>query len=409
MEQKTLIELADIILLEMNKVGFKEKTITFHARIFKRIIRIANQRKETYYSQKLGEEFINDNLYVKTGEYNHIRYCLHCRCVQFIESYINDGKVNWTPNYKLSKYPLKSSDLTNKLVEFKIHIKKEGLKPNTIDGYQRLVYYFLLYLEDKSYHSLNELKYGDTVTFIALVCKEHYQPTSLGAHLPGLKMFLNMQEYTTCFIKELPEHLPKKREILKVYSDDEYDKIYSFLENSSSSLRNKAISLIALETGLRAVDICNLMLNDIDWINNSISIVQRKTGHPLTLPLSIAVGNGLVDYLLSERPPSDLAYVFLSGKPPFNPLITHSGCRNILKDIISNAGVEQNGRIDGTRITRHSAASRMLRHGTPLTVISQILGHSNSNSSMIYITTHDETMAECTLPLPENGVEHNDR
>ena len=55
MEQKTLKELADIILLEMNKAGFKEKTITLHARIFKRIIRIANQRKETYYSQKLGE------------------------------------------------------------------------------------------------------------------------------------------------------------------------------------------------------------------------------------------------------------------------------------------------------------------------------------------------------------------
>ena len=41
------------------------------------------------------------------------------------------------------------------------------------------------------------------------------------------------------------------------------------------------------------------------------------------------------------------------------------------------------GRVYGTRITRHSTASRMLRNGVPLPVISDMLGHKNKNSVMI--------------------------
>jgi len=36
-------------------------------------------------------------------------------------------------------------------------------------------------------------------------------------------------------------------------------------------------------------------------------------------------------------------------------------------------------------------------------VISEMLGHRNKNSTMIYITTDDERLAECTLPLPGKG------
>jgi integrase len=73
----------------------------------------------------------------------------------------------------------------------------------------------------------------------------------------------------------------------------------------------------------------------------------------------------------------------------------------VLLHVISDAGIEANGRIYGTRITRHSIASRMLRQGIPLPVISEALGHGNPNSVMVYLSTEDAKLAECTLPLPE--------
>jgi integrase len=301
----------------------------------------------------------------------------------------------------LPAYSLASKELSDAQISFWNLMVSAGLKANTIDGYRRFVHYFLMYLEDKGYRSLTELKSGDTVTFIALVCKEHYRPTSLGAHLPGLRMFLRVHESTAGFEAELPEHLPKKRDILEVYSDEEHDTVLKYLESGNVSSRNKAICLIALETGLRAVDICNLKLGDIDWEHDCIHIVQEKTGKPMNIPLRASIGNMLIDYLLSERPASDSEYIFLTSNAPYAPLKTHSGYRSVLLHVISDAGIEANGRIYGTRITRHSIASRMLRQGIPLPVISEALGHGNPNSVMVYLSTEDAKLAECTLPLPE--------
>ena len=160
-----------------------------------------------------------------------------------------------------------------------------------------------------------------------------------------------------------------------------------------------------MTTGLRAVDICGLKLSDIDWEHNCMNILQSKTGRELTLPLTNSIGNALVDYLLNERPAVESEYVFLRRVAPYNPLISHTGIRGILFNVVNDSDIEANGRSYGTRIMRHSTASKMLRNGVPLSVISETLGHNNKNSVMIYITTDDAKLAECTLPLPKGGLQ----
>lgn len=397
----TVKELSVMILKEMRKALYSTGTIKGYARVLKRLEKLSESRNEAYYTPEIGRSFIEDSNYAFSEGYCHTRYCLHCRCIQFIDSYLTDGKVDWTQHFVLPKYTLISKDFSESQVAFWNLMISMGLKANTIDGYQRFVHYFLMYLEDKGYRSFFDLKSGDIITFIALVCREHYQPTSLGAHMPGMKLFLRMNESTTKFEAELPEHLLKKRDIIEVYSDEEHDKILKHLESGNISFRNKAICLIALETGLRAIDICNLKLANIDWEHDFIHIVQEKTGKPINIPLRASIGNALIDYLLSERPVSDSEYIFLTSHAPHTPMKAHAGYRKVLLDVISDAGVETNGRISGTRITRHSAASRMLRHGVPLPVISEALGHGNPNSVMVYLSTEDAKLAECTLPLPE--------
>ena len=404
MEQDVpLDELVTTIIQSMRDMQFNTSTIRIYERVFSRLHKLAKTRKEAYYSSELGRAFIKDSSYVKNEGYCHSRYCLHCRCIQFIESYIKNGQADWSTQHKVPQYPLKSGEFIDAKSRFEGLMSSNGLKANTKDGYRRLVHYFLLYLECKGYRTFAQMKNGDIVTFIVFICTEHYQPTSLGSHLSGLRMFLRMFEATKHFEIELPERLPKKREIIEVYADEEYERITQFLENSDISLRDKAICLIALETGLRAVDICNLKLQDIDWRNDCIHIIQAKTGRALNIPLKASYGNAIADYLLTERPASGSEFIFLKRKAPFIPINSHSGCRKILFNAITGAGIEANGRSYGTRITRHSAASRMLRQGIPLPVISEALGHGNPDSVMVYLSTENTTLAECTLPLPGRG------
>lgn len=403
-EEKKLNELIEAVLQSMHEARFADATVKLYKRIFARLQKLANNRNEEGYTIDLGEAFVLDSNHLGTSEYCHSRYCLHSRCIQFIESYIKTGVVDWLPNNAKAERRLKSDELRILKERFDSFMLERGLKANSREGYHRLVGYFLEFLENQGYASIAQLQEGDVIAFIVLVCKEHYTSTSLGAHLPGLRLFLQMNDSTKRFEHELPKHLPKKRDILKVYSDEEHERITNYLEKSKKSSRDKAISLLALETGMRAVDICNLKLNCIDWEHDCIHIQQAKTGKGMYIPLKASFGNAIADYLLNERPATDSEFIFLRKSAPFTPLTGHTACYKILYNTVNESGIKSDGRIYGTRITRHSTASRLLRQGVPLSVISEALGHGNPNSAMIYLTTEDAKLAECTLPLPRGGA-----
>ena len=403
-QDQTLNELTEAILSQMELAGFTPKTRWRYRAVFHRLNKLAVEKGESHYTNELGAELIADDTHISdttTKRYQHERTGMYARCVRMIESYLRDGIADLSPMKSAPELPLES-EAFNELFQLYLNaLYEDGLKSNTIDGYRRFVHYFLEFLESKGYRCENDICAGDVVTFITVICSEHYQPTSLGSHMPGLKRFLMMNAATKKFVNEIPEHLPKKRNILQIYSDDEYERILDKLETDDSiSFRNKAITLIALDTGLRAVDICGMKLSDIDWEHDCIYIEQSKTGRNLTLPLTERIGNALADYLLNERPVIESDYVFLKIKAPYSPLMSHAGIRSILFHAVDDADIKANGRIYGTRITRHSTASRMLRKGIPLPVISEMLGHNKKDSVMVYLTTDDARLAECTLPVP---------
>ena len=407
----SVTELTDNILEQMESSGFMESTRGFYVTLFRKLSRMAIERGDTHYTIELGQAFINDDSHIipeNTERYHHERTVAYTRCIKFVESYIKDGVVDFSPALHSASFPISSDALREDFSKYLSELEARNLKPNTIDGYRRFTYYFVEYLENKGYQQISDIVCGDVVSFVAVICSEKYQVTSLGSHMSGLKIFLGMNQHTKRFLCEIPQHLPKKRDILKVYSDEEYDRIIDRLSQSDEiSFRNKAITLLALNTGLRAVDICAIRLGDIDWEHNYIHIVQQKTGRSHNIPLTEVVGNALVDYLLNERPQSDSDMVFLRARAPYAPLMSHTGIRGILFNVVNDSDIDAKGRIYGTRITRHSAASRMLRKGIPLPVISEMLGHGSKDSVMIYITTDDAKLAECTLPLPKGGVLHD--
>lgn len=75
--------------------------------------------------------------------------------------------------------------------------------------------------------------------------------------------------------------------------------------------RDYAIIQLGITSGLRAGDITNLKLTDIDWKNNEIHLIQGKTKQPLSLPLEEHTGNAIIDYVLNGRPKSESSYMFL--------------------------------------------------------------------------------------------------
>ena len=161
-----------------------------------------------------------------------------------------------------------------------------------------------------------------------------------------------------------------------------------------------AITLLALTTGLRACDIVNLRLADIDWRGQTIGIVQQKTGNPLTVPLTDLLVGKLADYVLDQRPGSPDDHVFLRSVAPHIRLADHAAIHRVITETFRAAGVADVKA--GSRLLRHNAASRLLRAAVPLPTISAVLGHASPESTNLYMSVDRDRLLECVLDLP-NG------
>jgi site-specific recombinase XerC len=92
--------------------------------------------------------------------------------------------------------------------------------------------------------------------------------------------------------------------------------------SSPVGLRDRAILLLLARLGLRAGDIVELRLQDIDWKNAWISVCG-KGRQQTRLPLSREVGRAIVAYLQQGRPPAGTDVLFLRTRAPFRALRSH--------------------------------------------------------------------------------------
>lgn len=194
-------------------------------------------------------------------------------------------------------------------------------------------------------------------------------------------------------------HYNKRARIPYAYSYDEVMKILGLVDrNNPVGKRNYAILLLIARLGLRTGDVSGLRFENFDWEHNRLTLTQHKTGRPLTLPLLEDVGLAVIDYLKFGRPDSSSNTVFLSHKYPFKDFNSSSLYR-IVSEYIHKAGLTVQGKKHGPHSLRHSLASRLLEENVPLPVISEILGHTNTETTAVYLSIGIDQLRRCALEV----------
>jgi len=186
--------------------------------------------------------------------------------------------------------------------------------------------------------------------------------------------------------------------IVTTLSREQVDAIRAFSERSSSpsELRSAAMTMLALRMGLRSVDIWNLCLSDISWKSTTISIIQQKTGMPLTLPFPVEVGNLLARYILEGRPACDVPNVFITLKHPYTRLSSSLCYRSTLAIL---GGKKAAADVRGLHVARRTFASHLLAAGNPVSTISSTLGHADESTVDEYLATDGHRMRQCAIGL----------
>jgi site-specific recombinase XerD len=399
MEKKTALEsCVEKVLEELRKAGYCQSTILYYKRAYGRLLKAAANMQTDTFNDALAEYFANDSANTKTGQYCHLRKRLHNSCIRKLRECEEKGYVGWKPCVKSKVNKPVTIGFQNIHADFLEYLKSEKKSKNTIDSYRNISCKFLTFIEKLGYTCLKTVPLELIHEFFCEI-RSTWDSGSLRTAASGLRSFLSFVENGGRLLAAVPNKLLRKRTIIPVLTQEEEQAVWDVLKTDAISSRDKAIMVLALLTGLRAVDIVNLRLNDIDWKCDVISISQRKTKEPLILPLLPAIGNAMLKYIVNERPKSDSSYVFLSCNAPNKPLKEHSSCYAIVRNIFFRAGVRSGNELKGTRLLRHHMASKMLKKGVAVQTISLTLGHVNPNSAEIYLTTDEKKLRECALTL----------
>jgi integrase/recombinase XerD len=167
--------------------------------------------------------------------------------------------------------------------------------------------------------------------------------------------------------------------------------------DTAVGLRDRAAILLMARLGLRAGDILNMDLGDIDWKRASVR-VSGKSRSEVKLPLTQEVGDAVVEYLRRGRPPVPDTHLFVGMQAPWGALRV-SSVSAIVARAIARAGVETPFR--GAHVLRHSAATEMLRQGATLQQVGAVLRHRYLDTTAHYAKVDVQRLRDIALPWPE--------
>ena len=167
-------------------------------------------------------------------------------------------------------------------------------------------------------------------------------------------------------------------------------------------LRNRAILLLLARLGLRAGDIVNMRLDDVDWDEGTLR-VHGKGRREVRLPLPQDAGDALLAYLEHARPPVAIDRVFLCLPAPYRAFASSVVVSCIVQGALARAGIT-NPPSKGANLLRHSAATSMLRAGATLDAIASVLRHRSLDTTVHYAKVDTAMLQPIAQPWPEEDT-----
>jgi len=399
-ETQKLKQLMENTTSEMEKLGYSKSSMKHYHEVWNRYLKYTVDTDINWHDM---EQFLFE-LYGISSDANLLtRYQRGAiRAMNVLVYYAEFKKIYI--RFPLSKPLNVQTPFDSVLLAFVAMLKDSGYANSTIHTHERVIIRFLQFIRDNDVKSVNDISTANITSFLLGITghrgKVSYELGSLrkffgyiyrnGLHNNDLTLFVPASNKLRS-----REHLPS------VWSTNDVQSILQCIDTGNPiGKRDYAMILLAIKLGLRGSDIKSLMFHNIDWDKETITVVQTKTKEPVALPLFEDVGMALIDYLRNGRPVSDQPYIFLALRAPYNPLPSNNHLHQVLNKYINRSGILVTAdKSHGMHSMRHTLATRLLKQGTPLPVISAILGHRDSTTTAEYIRVDVEQLRLCTLDL----------
>ncbi len=177
---------------------------------------------------------------------------------------------------------------------------------------------------------------------------------------------------------------------------DEVQRLLGALPNGCWPRRGYAIVRCALDMGLRAGEIANLLIGDIDWREGTVTLKGTKSRRQDILPLPMATGQALADYLQHERPATPSPAIFVRRRDSRDIPITTDAVQKVIRRTCRRVGLPD----CGSHVLRHTLACRLVESGGSLKEVADVLRHRSLETTRIYAKLDTPNLTGVALPWP---------
>lgn len=294
--------------------------------------------------------------------------------------------------------------LEDVLAGFDVHLRRtRGVCPGTRRNYARFARAFLQSTFADGPLDVAEVRARDVVEFV-VVLSRRYRPRTVELAASSLRSFFRYLRAVGLCEDRLDNAVPmvphRRTGLVRHLDRERFEQLIASLDPSSPrGLRDRAIILCMARLGLRANEVVQLSLDDVDWRNAVVRIRARKTGHGALLPLSAEVGAALAGYLQHGRPDTRARQLFVLHRLRAGAPISSSIVGRAVDNALRRAGIDAPMR--GANLLRHSLATDLLGHGAGLREIADLFGHSSLATTRIYASVDVAALREMALPWPQ--------
>ena len=247
---------------------------------------------------------------------------------------------------------------------------RRNLRLSTIENSLTAIVSFIVLVKQDGKSCLEEVTRGDLGAFIEHEQDRGLKPATVRLKLDLVKAFVRYQIEKEVIPAEVlfkrmtikvPDSLPKAMEI-----EDEA-KLLSVIKH----VRNRAMILLLLRTGMRIGELLNLQTNDIQLADKRIDIWEAQKNRVGRVVYFNEDAADALKIWLQQRDPEKM-FIFYAGK---RDTLTYAGARIMFCKYLQKAKIAHKGYT--LHCLRHTNASSLLNAGISLECLRELLGHTS--------------------------------
>ena len=218
--------------------------------------------------------------------------------------------------------------------------------------------------------------------FIDTLSLRGYKPKTIKNKIVVIRSFIKFL-YSKNLIDIRPEaiEIPRTVEVEANFLDEEEQLA---LIKSARNLRDKALIMTILSSGLRASEILNLKEDDL--YRRSLIVSRGKGGKPRVTFIDPLTEKSIREYHNKREVDSIFVFTNSFGKP-----LSRQYLSRMISETALRAGIKK--RVSAHTL-RHSFATNMLRKGARIEDVQPLMGHSNISTTRLYMHFTNEYLRE---------------